>query len=172
MKRKPLVAVVGASSASDSDLKNALAAGEQIAKEGWILINGGLEGVMQASAEGAAKEKGIIVGILPGPLADVANPHITIPIATNLGNARNAIIAQSADFLIAIGKGLGTLSEIALALQNKKKVYALQSWEVEAVFSVQSISEAIGKIKKEVESSQLEPSAANLSKVFQGSRLV
>ncbi len=172
MKRKPLIAVIGASNATDQDLKQAIEAGQQIAKEGWILINGGLEGVMQSSAEGAAREKGVIVGILPGPLADVANPHITIPIATNLGHARNAIIAQSADFLIAIGKGYGTLSEIALALQNKKKVYGLGSWEIEGILSLSSVSEIIEKIKKELEGSQMQPSAANLSKVFQGNRLV
>ncbi len=127
---------------------------------------------LPADPEGAAKEKGIVVGILPGPLADVANPHVTIPIATNLGNARNAIIAQSADFIIAIGKGFGTLSEIALALQNKKKVYGLGSWEIEGILSLPSVAEVIEKIKKELESSQLEPSAANLSKVFQGNRFV
>lgn len=148
--RKPLVAVIGASSPKRDDLKNAREVGRLVAKEGWVLINGGLDGVMEASAEGASKGGGIVVGILPTASPKAANPYVTIPIATNMHWARNAIIAQAADAFIAIGGSYGTLSEIALALAHKKKVFGLGSWKIEGVVPVGTPEEAIQRVKTEI----------------------
>lgn len=148
MDRKPLIAIIGASSPTEADLKNAYETGSGIAKEGWVLINGGLEGVMEASARGASEAGGVVVGILPTATAASANPYVTIPIATNMHWARNAIIAQAADLLIAIGGSYGTLSEIGLALANKKKVFGLGSWEIEGVISVKTSQAAIDQAKQ------------------------
>ncbi len=154
MARKPLVAVVGASNPKGDDLKNAREVGRLIAKEGWVLMNGGLDGVMDASAEGASKEGGIVVGILPTPSAVSASPHVTIPIATNMHWARNAIIAQAADIFIAIGGSYGTLSEIAMALAHKKKVFGLGSWKIEGVVPVDTPEEAVASVKRHLTPSQ------------------
>jgi putative hydrolase len=62
----------------------------------------------------------------------VANPHVDIPIATGLGDARNAVIACTAEAFVAIGGGLGTLSEIAFALNRNKPVVGLLTWELDA----------------------------------------
>lgn len=148
MPRKNLVAVIGASSPTEQDLRNAREVGALIAKEGWVLINGGLEGVMEASAEGASKAGGTVVGILPTASAGSANPYVTIPIATNMHWARNAIIAQAADLFIAIGGSYGTLSEIALALAHQKKVFGLGTWEIEGVIPVKTPQAAIERAKK------------------------
>ena len=54
-----------------------------------------------------------------------ANRFVTIPIATGIGEARNALIARAALALIAIGASYGTLSEIALGLQFGRPVLTL-----------------------------------------------
>ena len=99
--------------------------GREIARGEAVLVCGGLGGVMEAAARGAKEVGGYTVGILPGPRTEDANPYIDFPIATNMGQARNAVIVQTADVLIAIGGEYGTLSEIALALKTGKKVVAL-----------------------------------------------
>ena len=42
----------------------------------------------------------------------------TAVVATNMGEARNAVIVQSADAVIAVGGSWGTLSEVALAMRD------------------------------------------------------
>lgn len=144
---KKIVAVIGTSNASSEEYKTAEEVGRQIAKNGWLLVNGGLSGVMEASAKGAKEAGGIVVGILPTPSTTSANPYVTIPIATNMGYARNAIIAHTADVLIAIGGGEGTLSEIAVARKLGKSVFGINSWDVAGVIKVANASEAIERCK-------------------------
>jgi len=140
---KKMVAVIGASNASGEERKTAEEVGRQIAKNGWVLVNGGLSGVMEASAKGAKEAGGIVVGILPTPSTDSANSYVTIPIATNMGHARNAIIAHTADVLIAIGGGEGTLSEIAIARKLGKTVFGIKSWNVAGVIPKPDAASAI-----------------------------
>ncbi len=120
-----LIAVIGVASATPEEEAAAEAVGRLIAADGHILLCGGRGGVMAAASRGAAQAGGIVVGILPGSSPDEANPWVTVPIATGLGEARNAIIARAAHTLIAIGTGWGTLSEIALAVKMGKPVVAL-----------------------------------------------
>jgi len=47
-----------------------------------------------------------------------------------MGEARNALIAHTADAVIAVGGEFGTLSEIALALKMGKRVVGLDTWSV------------------------------------------
>ena len=148
--RKPMIAVIGASKATDADLKNAEQVGRLIGENGWILINGGLEGVMEASAKGASQAGGLVVGILPTATPDTANPYVEVPIATNLHWARNAIIAQATDVLIAIGGSYGTLSEIGLALTHKKKVIGLATWKIDGVTPVESPALAVELVRVEL----------------------
>jgi hypothetical protein len=145
--RKFLVAVIGTSSATKEEQRIAKDLGRLIAENGWILINGGLGGVMEASAKGAFEAGGIVVGILPTPATDAANRFVTIPIATNMGHARNVIIAHTADVLIAVGGGKGTLSEIAIARKLGKTVFGIKSWDVAGVISVPDAQAAIGGCK-------------------------
>jgi uncharacterized protein (TIGR00725 family) len=81
---------------------------------------------MEAAARGAASSDGLTIGILPGPDARAANRYIKIPLATGLGEARNAVLVRSADVVIAIGGEWGTLSEIALARKIGRPVVLLQ----------------------------------------------
>ncbi len=122
-----LIGVIGVAEASSAEEKSAEAVGRLIDEQGHTLICGGRGGVMAAACRGAYDGGGIAVGILPGTSPDEANPWVTIPIATGLGEARNAIITRAAHALIAIGTGWGTLSEIALAVKMGKPVVALGS---------------------------------------------
>lgn len=107
--------------------------GRLLAEAGVAVLCGGLGGVMAAACRGAAEAGGMTVGLLPGPDPNASNAHVRIAIATNLGHARNAVIAQAADALIAIGWGPGTLSEVALGLKLGKVVASLGSWDVPGV---------------------------------------
>ena len=75
---------------------------------------------MTAASRGAREARGTTIGILPGAHIHDANPYIDFPIATGMGQARNAIIVQTAQVIIAIAGGYGTLSEIAMALKDRK----------------------------------------------------
>lgn len=120
-----MIGVIGAGACPPAIEELAVEVGREIAHSGGILVCGGLGGVMAAAARGAKEGGGATVGILPGPVIHDANAYIDFPIATNRGHARNAIIAQTAEALIAVSGGYGTLSEVALALKMGKGVVAL-----------------------------------------------
>jgi uncharacterized protein (TIGR00725 family) len=122
-----MIAVIGAGQATKEGLAAAERVGRYIAERGAVLVCGGLGGVMEAASRGCAAAGGVVVGILPGDSTATANPHVTVPIATNMGHARNAIIAHTADVLIAIEGEFGTLSETAISLKLKKTVIQLNS---------------------------------------------
>ena len=141
--RKRVIGVIGASNASYEESKAAEEVGELIAKNGFILVSGGLTGVMEAASKGASSANGIVVGIIPGSTVDDANQFVDISIVTNMGHARNVIIAHTADALIAIGGKEGTLSEIAIARKLGKPVASLNSYDVEGVKVVVSPEQAV-----------------------------
>ncbi|MFQ6137165.1 MAG: TIGR00725 family protein [Candidatus Hydrothermarchaeales archaeon] len=120
------IGVIGSSSADEKLRKAAEKVGEELAKASCILVCGGLTGVMEAAAKGAKKEGGLTVGILPGFTKDEANKYIDVKIVTAMSHARNAIVARTADVLIAVGGELGTLSEISLGLKMGKPVVILE----------------------------------------------
>jgi uncharacterized protein (TIGR00725 family) len=88
---------------------------------------------MEAACRGAREAGGTTVGILPGGDRGAANRFLDVAIATGLGEARNALVVRSADALVAVGGGYGTLSEIALALKAGKPVVGLDSWDIDGV---------------------------------------
>jgi uncharacterized protein (TIGR00725 family) len=102
--------------------------GRGIAQRHAVLICGGLTGVMEHAARGAQAAGGLTIGVLPGDDPNDANAYIDIAIATGLGHARNAILARTADGVVALGGGLGTLSEIALALRSNRPTIGIQTW--------------------------------------------
>jgi len=119
------IGVVGASKCDSQIYEMAYRVGELIAESGCILVNGGLSGVMEASAKGASDRNGLTVGIIPYAGRSEANPYIKVAIATNMGHARNMIIVHSCDSLISVGGGYGTACETAIALKEGKKVVAI-----------------------------------------------
>lgn len=140
------IAVIGGGICSQDWEKKGRLLGRMLAEEGHVVICGGLGGVMQAVCRGAKEAGGTAVGILPGKKED-ANPWVTIAVATNMGHARNAIIVESADALIALPGEHGTLSEIALGLKLGKRVISLQSWDVEGVMKAETPEEALSLLR-------------------------
>jgi uncharacterized protein (TIGR00725 family) len=126
----PYVAVIGASNATEWELATAEALGRSLGEAGCVLVCGGLGGVMNAAARGAESAGGVSIGILPGDDRDTASQHLTVAIASGFGEARNAIVARSADAVIAVGGEFGTLSEIALALKMGTPVIGVGTWEL------------------------------------------
>ena len=126
--RRRLVAVCGESDPQTSLADLAFELGRGIAERGAVLICGGLTGVMEHAARGARAAGGLTVGVLPGDDADEANAFVAIAIATGLGHARNAVLARAADGVVALGGGLGTLSEIALALRSGRPTIGIRTW--------------------------------------------
>jgi len=119
------VGVVGPRDARPGEIVFAERLGRGIAEMGLTVVCGGLAGVMGAVSKGAGEAGGTVVGILPqGDWRD-ANAYVTVPIATGIGEARNAIIARASLCVVAVGGGYGTVSEIALALQFGVPVFGL-----------------------------------------------
>ena len=147
-----IIAVIGDSSCSPEQAELAETVGEQLAQRGATIICGGLSGVMEAVCRGAKSRGGLTVGVLPGEDASMANPWVDIPIVTGVGYARNMAVVKSAQAVIAIGGGYGTLSEIAYALKSNIAVVGLNTWSLslngqalDAVIRISNPTEAVDK---------------------------
>jgi len=148
MERK-IIGVIGAGSAGDEIARTAEETGRLIADSGFLLVCGGLGGVMEAAARGAKGAGGTTVGILPQADRRSANPSIDIPVATGFGEGRNVVIVRTADLLIAVGGEYGTLSEIAFALKAGKPVIGIATWDIPGVTKAATPLEAV-KMAKEL----------------------
>jgi uncharacterized protein (TIGR00725 family) len=137
------VAVIGPGDAGAEVLAAAEAVGRELARRGAILVCGGLGGAMEAACRGASESGGTTVGILPGNERSAANRHVDIAIATGLGEARNALVVRTADAVLAVGGGYGTLSEIGLGLKAGKPVVGLGSWEIDGMTAAGTAEEAV-----------------------------
>ncbi|MBP1721279.1 MAG: hypothetical protein H6Q50_791 [Deltaproteobacteria bacterium] len=131
LPEKPrVIGVMGSHRGDTRTLEEAYRVGEGIAKRGHILLTGGGGGTMRAASEGARKAGGLVVAVLPSerhyPAKGYPNDFVDIPIYTGLSDARNAINAKTPDVLVALRGGLGTLSEIALALKSGTPVIGLR----------------------------------------------
>ncbi len=129
-EQKRFIAVIGGSDSTPEEARLAEEVGRGLARNGAVLICGGLGGIMEAACKGASAEGGLTIGILPGGRRQAANPYVNIPIVTNLGEARNVIVVKSAEAIIAIGGGYGTLSELGHALRNGTPVVGLNTWSL------------------------------------------
>lgn len=109
------------------------------------MVTGGLGGVMEASARGAAGAGGLVVGLLPGRDRAAGNPYLTVALPTGLGELRNGLIVRASDALICVGGSWGTLSEIALAVRTGVPVVMLGGWGLpsDGPIQVDSPAEAV-----------------------------
>jgi uncharacterized protein (TIGR00725 family) len=124
------VAVCGPADCTDTQAAAAERIGRRLAAAGAVVVCGGGPGVMAAVARGAREAGGLVVGIGPGPDRRDASEHLAVSLATNLGQARNAVVVWSADAVVAVGGSWGTLSEIALARRRGVPVVLLDAWQV------------------------------------------
>lgn len=124
--RCPLpVGIIGPGNGGVRECKAAYEVASALASAGVPIVCGGRGGVMEAAARGASESGGIVVGILPEEDLSGANPYLTVALPTGIGEMRNALIARSGICLVAIGGGMGTVSEMALGLKWSKPVFTL-----------------------------------------------
>jgi uncharacterized protein (TIGR00725 family) len=127
------VAVVGEGAGGDPSpalLESAAEVGRELAGAGAVIVCGGLGGVMEAVSRGAREGGGCCIGLLPGQDRAEGNAHLSLSLPTGLGEARNVLVVRAGQVVIALGRGYGTLSEVALALRMRKHVVGLASWQV------------------------------------------
>ncbi|PAU84242.1 TIGR00725 family protein [Halorubrum salipaludis] len=146
------VSVIGGSSVPPETAAVAEELGKRLADRGHTVVCGGLGGVMEAVCRGAASAGGETIGILPTDRRADANPHVTVPIATGMGHARNALVVMNGDAAVAIDGGPGTLSEIGMALAHGRAVAGLDTHAVSGVEAVKSPADAVDYVERESES--------------------
>jgi uncharacterized protein (TIGR00725 family) len=138
------IAVVGSGVGDESVKELAKEVGREIAKAGAVLVTGGLGGVMESASSGAKEAGGTTIGIIPGTDKNDANPHVDYVVVTGMGHARNVLVVRSADVVIALPGGAGTLSEVALATKMGKKVIGLGAWgEIDGATTAGTPKEAV-----------------------------
>jgi uncharacterized protein (TIGR00725 family) len=135
------IAVIGAADTSPEEYEAAQTVGNLIAENHELLVCGGLFGVMEAACRGAKERDRLTVGIVPD--TGNGNQYLDIIIRTGQGHTRNVLVAQSADAVVAIGGGYGTLSEIAIALKMKRPVFGINTWDIEGVTKCATPEEAV-----------------------------
>ncbi|GAB4279089.1 MAG: hypothetical protein Kow0056_12030 [Coriobacteriia bacterium] len=120
---RTVIGVMGGGEADATTTELAYEMGAAIAREGWVLLNGGRAcGVMDASARGAREAGGLVVGVLPDSDKSRASEHLDIAVVTDMGYGRNYVNVLSSDVVVALPGRAGTLSEIALSLSIRKPV--------------------------------------------------
>ena len=141
------VGIIGPRDASAQELATAEELGSRLANLGLAVLTGGLSGVMEAASRGAFEAGGLTIGLLPGEDWRTANAFVSLPLATGIGKARNAVIAQAASALIAVGGGYGTLTEMAYGLHFNKAVLTLGAAPVApGAQACRDISEALERL--------------------------
>lgn len=147
-ERKIIISVIGGHRTDLKVERLAHEIGVAIANVGAILVCGGLDGVMEAVSRGCKEAGGMTIGLLPGTTKADANPYIDVPITTTIGYARNAMVACSADIIVALPGSHGTSCEISYGFVYKKPIIDLGNWDREGMIKVKDIKEAEAKIKE------------------------
>lgn len=127
--------------------------GAAIAKEGWILLNGGRnQGTMAAAARGAHEAGGFTIGIHPGlPGDDDVAGGLDVVVYTGMGYARNMINVLTADVVVALPGAFGTLNEVAYAKTYRRPVILYgfddKQWFGDAVTRTTQLDECIAAVR-------------------------
>jgi uncharacterized protein (TIGR00725 family) len=138
------VAVVGGYDADGVVVELAEEVGRLLAQRSCVVVTGGRRGVAEAASRGAVLAGGTTVGILPGTRRDEANPYVTVPVPTGLGETRNALVVMGVDAVIALPGAYGTLSEVAHALLSDTPVVGLgDGWSISGVIPAKTPAEAV-----------------------------
>lgn len=120
---------------------------QRLAKCGLAIVCGGRGGVMEAASRGAFEAGGTVIGLLPENDTLSANAYLTVAIPTGMGEMRNALIARCSLCLVALGGGMGTLSEMAFGLKLGKPVFCISpEFDLPAATCVADVDEAIEQV--------------------------
>lgn len=155
-KTKKIITVIGAGKElyGQEAYDFAQQLGKHLVEEGYIIATGGLGGIMEAVMKGARQSPkwfaGATIGIIPQEDKFYANPYCDVVIPSGMGVARNALLVNMADAIVAIGGGPGTLSELAFAWQKGKKTCCVTNfggWATE-IFNKELDTRASGLFSK------------------------
>lgn len=123
------IAVIGQGAPDEGAAADAArAVGRLLAQAGATVVTGGLGGVM-AAAGGPGAAGGSVTAILPGTDRAAAREADAV-VCSGVGEARDLAVVASADAVIAVGGGWGTLAEIGLARKLGRPVVLLGSWSI------------------------------------------
>jgi uncharacterized protein (TIGR00725 family) len=125
------VGIIGGSRCTEMTRGRAREMGTRIAKEGWVLVCGGMGGVMEAACKGAFTSGGVTIGILPGGNREEGNSYLSYRILTGMGHMRNALVVRSSDIIVAFEGSYGTLSEIAFANMESIPIIGFHGWRID-----------------------------------------
>ncbi len=134
-EKKFIIGIIGPnqSSCTKEIYDFGLILGRRLIDDGYLIVCGGMFGIMEAVCRGARNSPvytyGSTIGIIPSIEKKYANPYCDIIIPTGMGLARNILIVNTADVIVAIGGGAGTLSEIAYAWQTGKEIICYKGFE-------------------------------------------
>jgi len=126
MKRCILVIGYGAQICPEDVYWKAYEVGYEIASKGHTLVTGGKGGVMEGASRGAKDAGGSTIGIVGSNNKLEANRFCDVVIPTGIGEARNFITSFTADAVIVVGGGVGTLIEACVAYIKRKPIIALK----------------------------------------------
>jgi len=146
--RKKVISVIGGHSCKKEVEQIAHELGKKLAKVADYLVSGGLSGTMKAVCNGFKANGGVTIGIIPSYSKSDANEFVDIVIPTGMGLARNVMVVQAGDIVVALPGEYGTLSEIAYCLQFGKPVISLNSWDIPGIIKVKTVDEAVQKVKQ------------------------
>ncbi|HBG62071.1 MAG: TIGR00725 family protein [Omnitrophica WOR_2 bacterium GWF2_38_59] len=142
-----VISVIGGHEINKEVERLAYKVGKIIAEMGAVLVCGGLGGVMKAAAKGCYEADGLTIGLLPGKDKSDANQYIKIALPTTIGFARNAMVASSADIIIALPGSHGTACEIAYGFVYKRPIIDMGNWDKEGMIKVNDIKKLKGMLK-------------------------
>ncbi|PLV59806.1 TIGR00725 family protein [Thermotoga sp. KOL6] len=95
--------------------------GKRLARKGYVIFNGGRDGVMELVSRGAHEERGTVIGILP--YKDHGNSYLSVAVRTGLDfQMRSFILLRNVDVVVSIGGEIGTAIEILGAYAMGKPV--------------------------------------------------
>jgi hypothetical protein len=145
------VSVIGGSRVDEPTAKRARTVGRLLAERGYVVVCGGLGGVMEAVCAGASEAGGETVGILPTADRRDANEYVDTAVATGMGHARNAMVVMNGDAVVAIDGGVGTLSELGFAGVFDRPVAGLDTHDVAGVEAVETPEAAVDYVDAALE---------------------
>jgi uncharacterized protein (TIGR00730 family) len=113
----PVIAVFGGSRAQPHHIEyeHAHTLGKLLARAGFVVLNGGYAGTMEASARGAKENGGRTIGVLAREFGDLEpNAHLDETITREDLFARIREMHTRADGFVALKGSMGTLAELAI----------------------------------------------------------
>lgn len=108
--------------------------GKEVVRQNGILLTGATTGIPDLAAKGAKEEGGVVIGISPAASYQHHVKTYKLPtenydtiIYTGFDySGRNLLLTKSADAVIVICGGFGTLNEFTIALEDNKPIGVLE----------------------------------------------